>query len=256
MKADPRRPSGVAGGPESDAQMESPRVPLVRVYSHVRSGANWLMALLQANYYRYQHRLRAVKDEAEFEFRSYGGKTSAYSPWGGLHAGHTFSPPRKSKLTSSIYLFRDGRSVIASLYDLVDHPVPFSDYLRSPLGWYEFITNDRPGPYLLTPVEHWYLSTRSWLQSQIMQIRYEDLLQDPAHQLKRIEQGMGLQAPRRRKLYKSRIVGFVRPGTPRHRNTLDRWKQYFKPHDLEYFFSIVPEDYECLNERLSQEEPD
>ncbi len=81
-----------------------------------------------------------------------------------------------------VYLLRDGRDAMVSYLHftraLSDKNVDFADFIRSTPTWYEHVETWLTNPY----------------QAQIITIRYEDLLADPAQELARVCEFAGIES--------------------------------------------------------------
>ena len=81
-----------------------------------------------------------------------------------------------------VYLLRDGRDAIVSYFhftrNLTGKNVDFADFVRSTSTWWEHVETWLTNPY----------------QAQIITIRYEDLLADPARELARFCEFAGIES--------------------------------------------------------------
>ncbi len=223
--------------------------PVVRVCSHVRSGTHFLLSLLYENYYKERrdlaHRAEQLghwDNPGTHDALFTGTDSNRFVAWHGLFGGHRFLPPPDTGGT--IYVFRDGRDVAASVYRTphfrgrADGALSFSRFLRKPIDWFE--APDQRAEPEMTLAEHWYRSVSAWLASGAFRVRYEELVADPEGALRRIEAAFGLRPPARR-YTGERPVGLA-PGA----GGAGGWPRLFEPRDLDFFFSVVPRPFEGL----------
>lgn len=156
----------------------------------------------------------------------------------GYHQSHKFYSGERGV----VYVYRDGRDVLASLYRTKGflHPtwvdLSFSEFLRRPLDWHG--TPGKRAAVKLTPGQHWKKHLDSWEnRSGTFYVRYEDLLIDAQAQIERIAARFNLNIVAE--------VGDIAPVGPfpsgDHR--LEKWREVFSEDDLTLFFEIVPSDY-------------
>lgn len=96
-----------------------------------------------------------------------------------------------------LYVYRDGRDVLASLYHFEKNSVPrppersFAEFLRAPSlripdGW----------PSDTTPADRWARHASEWLDVQgCLGISYEDMLQSPETTVRKLAEFLGLPVP-------------------------------------------------------------
>jgi bile-salt sulfotransferase len=155
----------------------------LKVYSHPRSGTHFLMNFLSSNLYK-------DKDLAS-KFPIYYGHWSnkifleGGEPHFELFGGHLF-PSSYSNFDKGIYIYRDGREVIASLwngdiYNIKWRGITFSEFLRKEIDWYGGPGQQRNATKL-NIVQHWYQHVDEWVNlnnKNIISISYQDLKNDP-----------------------------------------------------------------------------
>ena len=227
----------------------------IKVFSHVRSGTHFLMEALRINFYQGAD----LSGPANFV----GHWTTSRSEWLRRPSGTKPMPMKKlfgghprAPRSDGIYIFRDGRDVLASMY-LVDgfhnqdRPRPgFSEWIRSPLDWIQCPSNRAPEAGRFTPIEHWYRLVKPWLEMRGTSylVRYEHLTIDYWTALDELAEAFKLGKPDRYR--KPELCGhFPRLGVPAS------WRELFSPGDLEYFFSIVPHDFPALWTRDLADDP-
>jgi hypothetical protein len=222
--------------------------PIVWVHAHPRSGTNLLMAMMKQNFY----------EDRDVSFS--GGQAGHWgnrfpvmpNEYEGLYQdAHAFYNGQRD----SIYLVRDGRDVCVSMYltyrfrHKADRNILFSEYIQAPLDWYKTPGHKaNPG---MTLVEHWKKHVDSWSEDRegmdkegTWFVTYGDLFRKPEETLDGIATRFGLEychgGP-------TRVKDLVGPDSHTGQK-VGRWRGIFEEEDLEYFHSIVPEDYWGLYE--------
>lgn len=208
---------------------------LIKIYSHPRSGTNYLGALLKENFYK------NIDLSTYGEWGHWSNRVNFDKPvlHGKLLGNHLFKEPKNS--TPKIYVYRDGRDVCLSMWRSYNFnnknlDVPLSEYLKHVLDW-----NGSPGfKYNSNKsiVEHWYQHLNIWLKyankrDDILLIRYEDLLLNTEDVLNNISKSYNIEYDKKFTNIKSLV------GPSSNTGKLMTWKEYFTEADLEYFFSIV-----------------
>ena len=206
-----------------------------KLYSHPRSGTNWLLALLEQAFrgcVKYApvvtgHWSQRVEVPSSPQSRDF---------WG----GHQFC--RNARKRPRIYLYRDGRDVALSLWrtKAFQHEtmrrLSFSEFLRTPLDWLE-----TPGLKAVprwTIIEHWRRHLDSWQGApDTLFVRYEDLLNDAPSELALIAEFAGIEL-----LPVVQLRDAAGPfSSGDHRAA--KWRGVFTEDELDYFFTVVPSDY-------------
>jgi len=210
---------------------------VIKLYSHPRSGTNWVRKTLA----------EAFWPDADLERP--GSQTGHWSdrvqipaaPALALKGGHDFYAGQQK----CIYLVRDGRDVALSYYRTKEfqhedwRDLSFSEVLRKPLDW-----RSTPGQRWesgdATIVEHWFQHVKGWEgHKDIYYLRYEDLLTKPGETLHDLGEWLGREP---------RAMPDPEPTGPfpssDHRPA--KWRDEFSADDLDYFHSIVPEDFWAL----------
>ncbi len=224
--------------------------PLIRVCSHVRSGTHFLMSILKSNYYsdidlslqvsKFGHWSRPADYSTHFQ----GGTKPGVCPWGKLFGGHFSAPPKGDDLNNVVYIFRDGKDVVQSMYRFLEFRSPgdagltLGDYLRQNLDWLG--SPDVPTREGVNPVLHWFQSVQAWLRSSAHFIRYEDLKHDPDSVLAQLEQRFSLVRQNDSVVVPRKTVGLGGGSASR------RVSAELSGRDLEFFHSIVPVNFRAL----------
>ena len=158
--------------------------PLVKVYSHPRSGTHFLEAFLTKNFYQKNNLSidqivwghwsnRLVKEEG--------------NPYGKLFGNHYFGYENDND-ASKIYIYRDGRAVAYSMWKTPnfihekDADLSFNEFLNYKLDWSGSPARRTEPEH--TVFEHWVEHVNSWKElllsdPNLLIIRYEDLVDKP-----------------------------------------------------------------------------
>jgi len=230
-----------------------PILKKLKTVGHVRSGNFWLGDCLETNFYR--GKMDVSRDQCDPDangiYRKF--RLAHY----GLFGGHPATP--RARRDGQIYIYRDGRDVLVSMYRSpmfhlvgvparrpgeqlgpIARPATFGRYIRDWINW-EAAPRARIDKPYQTPVEHWYKSVSAWLAAKpVLCIRYEDLYYRFDETMEAIAAHHDLPRPERWK----------RPEKPSGRwhwqSRPGEWRTHFTEEDLEYFYSIVPKDFEGL----------
>lgn len=158
---------------------------MIKVYSHPRSGTNYLCALLAQNFYPHVDLTTQAGVVGHWANRA----QVPANPHGKLFGGHG-QPSRYKLNTQSVYIFRDGRDVSVSLWRSkhFKHPswegLTFSEFIRKPLDWLH-----SPGDKFnntQTVFEHWRTHLEKWQNSGAVLVRFENLVINSERTLERI----------------------------------------------------------------------
>lgn len=158
--------------------------PLVKVYSHPRSGTHFLEAFLAKNFY--QGKDLSV-EEITWGHWSDRRINKKGNPYGLLFGNHYFGNKNIND-SPKIYICRDGRAVAYSIWktpnflSTVDTGKGFNDFLNIKIDWYGTPAKKSSRKY--TIFEHWIKHVDSWrnLANQddnLLLINYEDMLDNP-----------------------------------------------------------------------------
>ena len=219
--------------------------PIPKVFSCVRSGTYFLIHALGENF-------ESPVDLSKPVWRHKGGHVyRTEGKYERLLGGH-----RETPVPGSIYIVRDGRDVICSMYNSPDfHRVsgwdhaeglklpavqrpPFKVFLREKINWRTISRVHIPeSERKWTPAEHWYRHVLSWMGSGAHIVRYEQLYSQFEAEMIKIQCKFGLR-PVYPEFKQPAPVGIYpnksRPGM---------WREMFDEEDLDYFYSIVPKDF-------------
>lgn len=212
---------------------------MIKVYSHPRSGTNYLAALIATNLYP-KHNLTTKAgyvghwaDRAKVEG----------NPHGKLFGGHGLPRRYKALKPQDCYIYRDGRDVALSLWNSEHFINPdwtkrmtFSEFIRTPLDWVSS-PGDKANPGL-TIFQHWKRHLNMWSGAGVMLICYEELCQDAEPILRDIAQVSGIMRFRYKQINES--VGWF-PSKP------GGWRKHFNIDDFEYFMRIAGDCYGVYN---------
>ncbi|APY07551.1 hypothetical protein BWZ20_04230 [Winogradskyella sp. J14-2] len=158
--------------------------PLVKVYSHPRSGTHFLEAFLAKNFYN--NKDLNLKEVVWGHWSNRKNKKDG-NPYGKLFGNHLFAYHNKNKLPK-IYIYRDGRAVAYSVWktpnflNKEDSKLDFNEFLQKPIDWYG--TPSIKSSKSLTIFEHWLVHINSWFDlaeadNNLLLVKYEDLIDNP-----------------------------------------------------------------------------
>ena len=216
---------------------------MLKVYGHPRSGNYYLMTLLALNYY-------ANEDVSIGEgfVGHWADRTWVPGSEYGKLAGHHGPPRRGFDPANAIYIYRDGRAVIASLYRSQHFMNPeweemdFSQFIRTPLDW--VFSPGRQSYPECNVIEHWHNHLKMWQDEHIHKAQYERAVYDAKAVLDSIADKFGLPT---REVYElpDRLVGWYPSGG----KVID-WQSLWNEKDTDYFFDIVGDDFWGVEKEL------
>jgi len=214
----------------------------IKIYSHPRSGTHFLEAFLAKNFYDGEN----LSSEGSIYYGHWSNKILLEDgePYHKLFGSHFF--PDKAKIAKkSIYIYRDGRAVIASLwnskfYNKELEGISFSDYLRKEIDWIG--GTGQEGYPKMNIVQHWEKHIEHWINlnnKDILYLRFEDLKNNPTYVYNKI---CKLFYPI--KFYKEIIFGKKnldpikdKVGLKPNAAKINSWEQLFSEEDLDFFYS-------------------
>ena len=228
---------------------------MIKIYSHPRSGTHFLEAFVAENFYPSKNLSR--------NGLSYYGHWSDRKllkegkPYQKLFGSHYF--PDELKQTGNhpkIYIYRDVRAVIASVYNskfynLKKHPdLSFSEFLRMDIDWYGGLGRETLSN--LNIVQHWYKHVDEWLRvsdKNLLIIRYEDLKLDPKKTYDRITNKF-FKRRNLLNLFTNQKIKIInkKVGLNPNSATIDSWKNLFSDTDLDFVFKNLPSTKYLYNE--------
>ncbi|WP_452227701.1 sulfotransferase domain-containing protein [Lacinutrix sp. MEBiC02404] len=216
----------------------------IKIYSHPRSGTHFLEAFLAKNFYDKED----LSSNGSIHYGHWSNKIllEEGEPYHKLFGSHFF-PDKTKVFNKSIYIYRDGRAVIASLwrtefYNKEWKGMTFSEFLRKDLDWY-----GGPGQKAepnLNIVQHWFNHIEAWENNKndILFLRFEDMKKNPKKAYLEIC----------KKYYpllhlKSRMFGFKnfnpindKVGLKPNAAKINSWENLFNEDDLTFFYSQIP----------------
>lgn len=216
---------------------------MLKVYGHPRSGNYYMMALLALNYYADEDLSTEGGDIGHWADRVWVQE----SEYGKL-AGHHGPPRRGFDPENAIYIYRDGRAVVASLYRSRHFKNPeweemdFGEFIRVPLDW-QFSPGHQSYPEC-NVIEHWHNHLEMWRDEQIHKVQYEQAVYDPKSILDSIAGQFGLAARADYEL-PDRLVGWYPSG-----GKLIDWQSLWNERDMDYFFDIVDDGFWGIEKEL------
>lgn len=218
---------------------------ILKVCSHPRSGTNFLEALMQENFYHHQD-LSVVggwghwSNPQRFKNPVLHGK---------LFGSHSYPSYHGAPI---IYIYRDGRAVALSVWKSQGFlnkemkEMDFSTYLRTNIDWFcSPARKANPGQNI---IQHWYNHVITWhnTPSNILKIKYENLVLNPELVLNKIADFYGLKYCTKFK----NIDKMVGPSP--NAGKIFAWKEHFTDEDLEYFYSFVPQNNYFLHKGVNE----
>jgi len=218
-----------------------PDNPIIKIYSHPRSGTHLLGHLMKLNLYKEVNLSTGPGSYGHWADRRH----SMGSPVGQLFGHHMADAPPTGP---AIYLVRDGRDVAISIFRTPHFMNPnvrilgFSEFLRILLDWKWSPSNRVEFEYTIT--QNWYEHVKAWgmfaCTSDVCVVRYEDLVLRPNHVLGQLVQWFDLK----RCGDFEPVKGLV--GVSPNDGKIGRWRRMFSPTDLSYFHQMVPRDFNML----------
>lgn len=200
----------------------------ITVYTFPRSGTHWFCSLVQRRFYVRQSWDHAMQPSDGVPFLGLAGDDRCQ--WDPLFGGHWYDPGTASNLRRAVYLVRDGRDALVSLWELArrqGQDISLSDFIRAPVA----INEINGSPPSLSRAELWHWSTARWMAAGVPVVRYEDLIENPTKELDRIAAEFGLlDDADPQDIDPQRPVGY-NPGPARP----GRWRELWGADDLEYF---------------------
>lgn len=218
---------------------------LIKIYSHPRSGTHFLEAFLAKNFYSGFD----LSSEEEIYFGHWSNKIllPGGEPFHKLFGAHSF-PQYEDISSKSIYIYRDGRSVISSIYNSKFYnkewmDLSFSEFLRKDLDWYGGLGQKKK--LKMNIVQHWYQHVDAWSNLEnknILIIRYEDLKKNPEETYFKIcRKFYPLQYLKERFFFNKNIDPISnKVGIKPNKAQINGWKNLFNDEDLDFFYSQLP----------------
>ena len=228
---------------------------MIKIYSHPRSGTHFLEAFVAENFYPGKD--LSSNGAIYYGHWSHKKLLEEGEPYHQLFGSHYFPEELNFKKNEyKIYIYRDVRAVIASIYnsgfyDLKKHPdLSFSEFLRMDIDWYGGLGRERLGN--LNIVQHWYKHVDGWLQindKNLLIIRYEDLKLEPHKTYDRIIKKF-FKHRRLLNLFTGKKIKIInhKVGLNPNSATIDSWKNLFSDSDLDFVFKNLPSNKYLYNE--------
>ncbi|PQB03871.1 sulfotransferase domain-containing protein [Aureitalea marina] len=217
----------------------------ISIYSHPRSGTHFLEAFIARNFYRGQN----LSSNGAIYYGHWSNKILLESgePYHQLFGSHFF-PEEVKKKKRRIYIYRDGRAVISSIYRSKFYStswdgISFSEFLRKKIDWYGGLGREAYPD--MNIVEHWYHHLNSWMnqpQDDLLIIRFEDLKRDPKTVYKSICKKFFPQEYLKLRLGINKKIDPIREkvGLSPNKATITSWQTLFSKEDEEFFISQLP----------------
>ena len=219
-----------------------PKITLVKVYSHPRSGTHFLEAFLSKNFYQNEDLSLSSISWGHWANRQI--KTEG-NPFGKLFGSHSL-PKTTYKNEKKIYIIRDPRAVAYSIWKTKNfvHPnnanLSFSQFLRTPIDWIG--TPAKKTDPTQTILEHWKSHTDSWRQfalkdANTLILSYEELKDNPFVVYEKIQRKYFSKL---KKIEQNKIDPISEPlGLLPNKGTKDAWKNFFSTEDIIYLEQVL-----------------
>tara|TARA_B100000131_G_scaffold251559_1_gene245168 strand:- start:1085 stop:1819 length:735 start_codon:yes stop_codon:yes gene_type:complete len=214
---------------------------MLKVYSHPRSGANYLAALLKRNFYINDN----TSESVTWGHHSRPRESDKPVEWAKLLGG--FGGPDTKHNGPSIYIYRDGRAVAYSIWKNKDFLSPgqlkndwLSYFLESKLDW-EFCPSVQKETEK-NIAQHWEMHVRSWHKAysnaghdKVLFVRYEDAIKNVPNLLLKVSKAFSLKMPKNISYVKEMV------GHSKERLNLD-WQQWFSQSNYNYYHQFILRD--------------
>ncbi|WP_139854869.1 sulfotransferase domain-containing protein [Aequorivita sinensis] len=214
----------------------------IKIYSHPRSGTHFLENFLAKNFYSNED----LSSEGAIYYGHWSNKLllEEGEPYHKLFGSHFF--PDKTKVANkSIYIYRDGRAVIASLwnskfYNKEWHGISFSEFLRKDLDWL-----GGPGQKKkldINIIQHWEDHILQWERqagNNILFLRFEDLKNNPENVYEEICKKYFPLKYYSEKIFFKRKIDPIKDkvGLKPNDAKINSWENLFSQDDLNFFYS-------------------
>ncbi len=218
------------------------KTPLLRVYSHPRSGTHFLEAFIGRNFYKDLCLQTYNVEWGHWSNRQIEPRGNVY---GLLFGSHRFpSVYTRTAYDPMIYIVRDGRAVAYSIWRTLNFThrdkchAPFTEFLRSKLDWYGSPALRSQERYCI--IEHWERHVLAWESIQkvnrnVMVVSYESLKDSPYETYLKIRARF---FPFTLRMSRQEIDPIFEPvGILPNQATKDAWKAAFTNEDISYFYS-------------------
>lgn len=227
---------------------------LIKIYSHPRSGTHFLEAFLAKNFY-------TTYDLSSHEDIFYGHWSNKKLLLGGepyhkLFGSHLF--PNNSPMNSKmIYIYRDGRAVIASIwnskfYNKEWEGISFSEFLRKEIDWYGGLGQKKE--MKMNIIQHWYKHTDSWMNldnKNLMKVSFEQLKNEPNVVFNEISKKFYPSLYIKKLLFGKDINPIKnKVGISPNKAVINSWESLFSEEDLEFFMNHIPSKKYLFDNKL------
>lgn len=208
---------------------------MIRVYSHPRSGTNYLMALLAENFYSGIDVSTGKPGHIGHWSNRIKVKDNKYGKLFGNHLLYNKSIDTKQ----SIYIYRDGRSVALSLFRAKQfinksmHKMPFSEFVRADIDWLN--TPGKKTNKKMNIFSHWKRHLANWKTSGVYMVRYETLVNSPYKALSDIASQFGLQF--------TNLVNVGKVGWFPNSKGIYDWQSFMNDDDIEFYYKTVGRNF-------------
>lgn len=216
----------------------------IKIYSHPRSGTHFLEAFLAKNFYKNED----LSSNGAIHYGHWANRTllEEGEPYHKLFGSHFF--PNSLKVSDkAIYIYRDGRAVIASLwrtgfYNKSWEGITFSEFLRKDLDWI-----GGPGQKAnlkMNIIQHWFNHIESWekYSDKILFLRFEDLKNNPEKAYLEICKKYFYILYIKYKLFGFKNLDPInnKVGLKPNSAKINSWENLYNDDDLKFFYSQIP----------------
>ncbi len=205
----------------------------LKVYGFPRSGSHYLMALLAKNYYK-----NADLSTGPGGVGHWADRVQVVGSEHGKLAGHHGPPSWGYAPDKSIYIWRNGRAVAASVFRSPHFINParkyldFEEFIQYTIDWRWSPGNSSPGT-TKTIIEHWVEHLQLWRKTKAFLVNYEDAVQHPRALLCRIANQFDLPIVLGEDCKED--VGWFPSG-----GRLDGWREIWTDECEDYYSEVVP----------------
>ena len=217
--------------------------PLLKVYSHPRSGTHFLEAFISENFYKNKDLSTKKVEWGHWSNRKIK-KTG--NPYGQLFGSHTHVPDKFNYYGPKIYIIRDGRAVAYSIWKTPNflnsklQKLSFHDFLKEKIDWIGTPANRSNQIYSI--LEHWYLHVKAWedfaeKNENLLIIKYEDLINNPYQIYLKIHKYFFNDLP----IIKKDDLNIIKKpvGLLPNKATVNSWEQVFLQNDIDLYYEVL-----------------
>lgn len=219
---------------------------LIKIYSHPRSGTHFLEAFLAKNFYPDLD--LASKGPIYYGHWSHKILLEEGEPYHQLFGSHFF-PGDAKPAPKMIYIYRDGRAVIASIWNSKFYQkewegISFSEFLRKDIDWYGGL-GQQGRAKKMNIVQHWYSHVEEWEKvrnDNLIHIRFEELKRNPNKIYRQITKKFFPFRHVKEAIFGSNEIDPIskKVGLKPNEAKINSWQKLFTSSDLDFFYSELP----------------